>query len=148
MKTILSCCLVTLLAAALPAQQAGQPGAPPAPAFMNKIYGPEFIMSHQGDLALSDDQKQVLRKEIVNAQGSAADLQWRLAEQAEKLGKLFDQPVIDENAVMAQLQEINKWEFGVKQVQLRMLVRIRNALTPKQRATLDSLRVAGVTREN
>jgi len=146
MRTILTCCVVTLFAAALPAQQQGQPGAPPA--FMNKIYGPEFIMMHQGDLSLTDDQKQLIRKEIMNAQGGAADLQWRLAEQAEKLGKLFDQPVIDEKAVMDQLMEISKWEYGVKQVQLRMLIRVRNALTQKQRATLDSLRAAGVTREN
>lgn len=142
MRTALSLCLASLLATSVAAQQP-IPTPAPAPAFMKKIYSPEFIMTHQAQLALTDEQKTTMRKEIANAQGGVADLQWRLAEEAEKLDKLMSQPVIDESAVMAELQEITKWEYGVKQVQLRMLIRMRNALQPRQRAVLDSLRTAG-----
>ena len=82
----------------------------------------------------------MLHDETMKAQATFSELQWRLSDEQVKLARLLAMPLVDEGAVDAQVDKILQLEYGMKKMQLRMLVRIKNALTPAQQAKLDALR--------
>ncbi len=137
-------CSVALLSA----QQPGPPGSPGGPQdpLGGNLFPPELIMQNQQGLGLNDEQKSSMIGEIQRVQGQATAIQWRLQQQVEKLGSLVKQPRVEETHVLAQLDSVLAVEREMKHLQIGMLVRLKNRLTPEQQAYLRE-RMSGAPRE-
>ena len=68
------------------------------------------------------------------------DFQMRMAGEMERLVELLQAPTVDSTAALAQLDRVLMHEHQVKRSHIAMLIRIRNALSPEQRARLDAIR--------
>lgn len=114
-----------------------QPGAH---GFEQYLYPPDLVMRHQRELALEQGQEEAITRYIGELQAHVVELQWRMAGDGERLTDLLRQTVVDEAAVLEQLDRILETEHEVKRTQFTMLIRIRNTLSAEQRATLNGLR--------
>ena len=108
--------------------------------FGKQLYPPELVMSHQQALGLHENQRRSIMQEVQSAQTTFSDVQMRMAGEGEKLGALLKAGTIDEAGVLAQVDRILDLERELKKRQVAMLIRIRNLLTPQQRARLAELR--------
>lgn len=109
------------------------------------LFPPELVMGHQRELALSEDQRAAIKTAIQEAQSRFLDLQWEVQAEARALGDLLAASPVDEAAAVAQAELLMNLETQVKQTQLTLLIRIKNALTAEQHARLAELRRAGGT---
>ena len=112
----------------------------PAHAFEQHLFPPELVMRHQARLRLSESQRNFIVGEITKLQATAVQVQWRVGDEAEKLTELLQRETVAEAEALAQADRMIMNETAVKRAQLSMLIRIRNALTPEQRAMLQELR--------
>jgi Spy/CpxP family protein refolding chaperone len=125
------------------ADDAGPPPgarAQPVDPIGGKLFPPELIMSHQGELRIDDRQRDALVKELERAQAQFPRLQWQLQAATEQLSRLLDTPQIDEGKALAQASEVMKLETEIKKTHLGLLIRLRNLLTDAQRAQLQNIR--------
>jgi len=127
MKLVLAICL-TALAAVLPAEALVPGAAGEGDPFAAYLFPPERVMSHSLELGLDDAQKTAIKNEVQNVQGKFVDLQ--------------EKPV-DETKVLAEVDRILALEKDIKKMQVTLLVRVKNILTPAQQAKLTELQKAG-----
>jgi Spy/CpxP family protein refolding chaperone len=132
--------LATLLLGAGTTLRAQQPGDQD-PIGAN-LFPPELVMQHQREIGLSDDQRSFIMGEIQQAQGRATSLQWQLQREVETMAELLRHDTVDETRTIAQLDRVLAAEREIKRIQLTLVVRIRNRLTPDQRARLTAIRGA------
>jgi len=107
------------------------------------LYPPELVMRHQNRIDLSAEQKGELRKRVIEAQSRFTELQFEFQDAAERLGEMLAAERLDEKQILEQVDRVLDRERIIKQTQMRLMVRIRNLLTPEQRSQLDRLRGAG-----
>jgi Spy/CpxP family protein refolding chaperone len=113
----------------------------PAPTdFSQHLYPPELIMQNQGRLRITESQREAILQEIYKVQATAAQVQWRVSDESEKLNQLLERENVQESEVLAQADRMMTWEIAVKRAQLTMLIRIRNLLTAEQKAMLRDMR--------
>ena len=117
-----------------------QPPAPNDDPIGRQLFPPELVMGHQEELALQEKQRAAIRAEVVKVQTRFIDLQWQLSEDSEKMVNLLRAVPIDEAKVLEQADKVMAVERDVKKMQLSMLVRIKNLLTPEQIARLQEIR--------
>jgi Spy/CpxP family protein refolding chaperone len=115
--------------------EAGPGGGTDDP-FAQYLYPPERVMAHAMDIGLDDAQKTAIRNEVQKVQGKFLDLQFELQGESEKMVRLLQEKTIDEPKVLAEVDRILALEREIKKAQIGLLVRIRNLLTPAQRARL------------
>jgi Spy/CpxP family protein refolding chaperone len=63
-----------------------------------------------------------------------------MQSESEKLVQLLKAPPVDENAVLAQVDQVLNREREIKKAQISLLVRIKNLLTEGQQNKLMELR--------
>jgi Spy/CpxP family protein refolding chaperone len=97
-------------------------------------------MQNQGRLRITESQREAILQEIYKVQATAAQVQWRVSDESEKLNALLERENVSEAQVLEQARQMIMFETAVKQAQLSMLIRVRNLLTLEQRETLKSLR--------
>lgn len=112
----------------------------PAKAFADRLFPPELIMQHQACLKITQAQRNLIVAEINKLQAVAVQMQWNVADEAQKLAELLERETVAEADALAQAERLIGYETGVKRAQLAMLIRIRNTLTPEQRTKLTELR--------
>jgi Spy/CpxP family protein refolding chaperone len=138
--------LVPALARAEPVDPAMEPGGMGGgpgmgrPAFLDAVFPPGLVMRHQADIGLTTAQRDTINKAMSDAQSALTDVQWQAEAEREKLEKLLREPRVDEAAALAQADAVMRAEQRVKLAHLRLLVRIKNALTPEQQEKLQSVR--------
>jgi Spy/CpxP family protein refolding chaperone len=137
MKTGVLCLCMWLSMTAGVARAQQQPGDD---RFGRYFFSPELVMQNEELINVSDDQRADLKKKIRDAQNNFNGLQWQLQDQIEKLISVIKQPHPDEHEVMMRLQRVLDAEGEIKRTQLRLLVRIKNALTSEQQAKLEEVR--------
>jgi len=115
------------------AQQQGDP-------MEGHLFPPELIMKHQQALALTTEQRELVKAEVQNAQKRFSDLQWDMQSETEAMLSLVRNNRIDEQNVMTQLDKVLNIEREIKRTQLTLVIRIKNTLTPDQQARLKELR--------
>jgi len=104
------------------------------------FFAPELVIEHQEATGLNEEQKAYLKAELRQAQLRFTELQWKLQDAMEMLLSLVQQPHMDEQQVLAQLEKVLASEREIKRQQVTLLVRIKNRLTPEQQAKLAEIR--------
>ena len=131
------------LASVAHAQQPGpQPQSDP---IGENLFPPELVMQHQQQIGLTEEQRSFMIVQVGNAQLRATELTWKLQREVETMAALVKQEPIDEEQMLAQLDRVLAAERDIKRLQLTLVARIKNKLTPKQCAQLRELR-AGAPR--
>jgi len=120
--------------------KAGNASVPASGDFSQHLYPPELIMQNQGRLKITEPQREAILQEIYKVQATAAQVQWRVSDESEKLNQLLERENVQESEALAQADRMMNWETAVKRAQLTMLIRIRNLLTTEQKAMLNDLR--------
>lgn len=137
MKRIVVMALI-LFATAAYAQQP-QPDDDP---IGRQLFPPDLIMAQSQRLHLDEKQRAAIKNEVQRAQSKFLDLQWDLREASEAMGEMLQQTPIDEARVLQQADKVMGMEREIKKIQLSMLIRIKNALTPEQIGQLKQIRGA------
>lgn len=132
--------IVLLSVGAVMAQQPPQPDP-----FAGNLFPPEFIMQHQQALGLSEEQKNFVKGELQKAQIRLTELQWGLQEEVEKLAVSVKQDQVDDAVTLNQLDKVLAVEREIKRAHIGLLIRIKNRLTPEQKARLRE--IANKTKE-
>ncbi len=104
--------------------------------FAGNLFPPELIMQNQAGLSLTEQQRTAMMAEIQRTQNQAANVQWRLQANMERLGAIMHQPKIDEGQALVQLDSVLALEREMKRAQITLLVRLKNQLTVEQQAFL------------
>ncbi len=136
MKTLLAFCLAAL--AAIPSA-----AAPDDDPFAAYLFPPDRVMSHSLELSLEDSQKTAIKNEVQKMQSRFVELQFEMQSESEKLVRLLQERPVDETKVLAEVDRILALEKDIKKMQVSLLVRIKNVLTPAQQAKLMELQKAG-----
>jgi Spy/CpxP family protein refolding chaperone len=150
----LALCLLFLTLALYPAaaqpsaEIAGGPGSPGmgglpgpgGPPFLEDVFPPGLVMRYQSEIALTDEQRTAITKQMEDAQKALVTLQWDVARESEKLTKLLQPSRIDEAAALQQADQVMSAEHQLKKEHLALLIRIKNQLTPAQQQQLRKLR--------
>ena len=126
----LAAVIVTLLlgigiAAGAQAQQKGDP-------FKGKLFPPNVILENQAELDLSKEQFTKIRAAVVDVQANVAEHEWDLREAYMKIMAELDKTPVDEDGVLEHIDAALRAENQVKKLQVAMLVRLKNLLTPQQ----------------
>jgi Spy/CpxP family protein refolding chaperone len=145
-RSIVGLALVALALTCRPALAQPKGGAPafvggfPRPLFLEHLYRPELIMRYQGELGLTAEQRTAIAGAIHDAQGRLGPLQWDLDAKSEAVAKLVDADKVDVDKVLAAATQAIDLEGQIKKEHLRLLLTIKNDLTPAQQAKLRNLR--------
>ncbi len=105
-----------------------------------QLYPAALVLDHQAALALDDAQVQAIRGELQSAQRELVDLEVALRREREALAGALSGERVDEAGAMEIAARLVEREGAIKLLHLRLLVRIKNQLTPVQRRRLDELR--------
>jgi len=130
-------CFVSVII--LIAAQSGRAQQPQDPLGDN-LFPPELVMQHQEEIGLTEAQKNVLKTESRKAALRFTELQWQLADAGEKLAGLVKQPRVDEQQAIAALDQILDVEREIKRLQISLVIRTKNTLTPEQQAKLQDIK--------
>jgi TonB-dependent SusC/RagA subfamily outer membrane receptor len=108
--------------------------------FAVHLFPPDLIMANQREIGLQDRQREAIVSELQQSQATFVELQWKLSSESEQLEALLQASPVNEQAALAQIDRVLAAEREIKRVQVGMLIRIRNTLTPQQQAKLTELR--------
>jgi len=104
------------------------------------LFQPELIMEYNNQLDLSEQQQDLLKTELKNAQASIFDLKWQLNEESKILKDILQATPIDEDLMLAQSDKVMQLEQQIKRVHLTLLARLKNMLSAEQVQRLRELR--------
>ncbi len=113
---------------------------PPDHPMWNHLFPPELVMSNQKAVGLTPQQQESIQAELKKAQARFFDLMWRLHAEGETMDLLLRQESVNEEQALEQLDKLMKIENEIKRTHFPLLVRIKNILTPEQRAQLDTIK--------
>ena len=119
------------------------PPAPPADPFGGALFPPELIMQNQRAIGLDTEQRDAIRGHIRTIQPQFTELQWEMQDAAEAMRSLLEEPQVDEEEVLGQLNHILDVERRVKRLQFQLMIRIKNTLTAEQQQQLRAIRKGG-----
>ena len=94
---------------------------------------PEIVLAHRDKLQLSDQQTKDIELAIQAFESESQALQNQVEVSTNRLAELLAADKIDEQAALAQQRNVLAAEQRVKQLQLKLTVRLRNSLTADQR---------------
>ena len=104
------------------------------------VYSPEFIMENRRVISLSDRQRDQMVADLQHLQSLLLSKQTQMEDaRAALIAAMQNQPA-DQSRVLAALDQVLDIERDVKRLQMQALLRLRDALTPAQRAQLNQLR--------
>ena len=108
--------------------------------FAKAVFAPELVMRHQGEIGLSEDQKQSLIAELQATQSDLVPVQLEISEAGESLAHMLRPATVDEAEALAAAQRVMQLETQIKLIHLRLVVRIKNLLTVEQQEALRRIR--------
>jgi len=123
-----SCALVLLCATADPSRsQSADPLA-------ENAFPPELLLFYQSEIGLSDDVRNDLIKDVQKLSQKISDLDGTRKKEADALSDLLKADNVNEQAALAQLDNLLDREREIKRSQLSLVIGIKNKLTPEQQA--------------
>jgi hypothetical protein len=105
----------------------------------NFNFAPETVLNNRAALDLSEPQNELINREVRRARARFFDFQTRFTIDTERLDSLLTGSTVDEDAVLDALDRLLEVEHELKGTQLRLAIRIRNALTASQLRVLEAL---------
>ena len=132
--------IVACSCAALAQKPSGDP-------FGENLFPPELVMAHQQEIGLSEEQREYLKAESLKAQRRFVELQWQLMDDSEKLAALVKQEHVDEQQTLVAVDKVLDVEREIKKLQIQLVVRIKNKLTPDQQARLMEIKRASAPKQ-
>lgn len=129
-------CMVTLIAPPLTvvAQEQADP-------FDGRLLPVELIMTHRTEIGLTTAQNKRIGELVVAVQQAVAGYQWEMQSAYFELIEVLDQADIDETRAIALVRKAVETENEIKLEQMRLLIRLRNLLTPEQVTLLQARRL-------
>jgi len=106
----------------------------------SRLFPPELIMKHQGELGIDERQREAIVAEVQRIQAQLVPMQWQMQGATEQLASLLAAQRVDEGKVLAQADKVMALEREFKRAHLSLLIRVRNLLSDAQRARLAELR--------
>jgi hypothetical protein len=100
--------------------------------FKGKLFAPNIILEHQDELGLTKEQFTAIKTAVVEVQANIAEHEWDLREAYMQTLASLDESPIDEEKVLKSVEKALLAENQVKQLQVRMLIRLRMLLTDEQ----------------
>lgn len=94
---------------------------------------PDFIASVKDELELTPDQQAKMTEQVQTARPQAEPLERAVKEEQKALNQLLQDSLATADAASAQLAKLIAAEAALKQLQLRVLIGLRDVLTPDQR---------------
>jgi Spy/CpxP family protein refolding chaperone len=104
------------------------------------VYSPEFIFANRRVIVLTDRQRDQMVVDMQGLQRRLISEQEQMQDAREALIATLRAEPANEARVLAALDTVLNIERDVKRLQLQALVRLRDSLTPTQRARLNELR--------
>jgi len=104
------------------------------------VYSPEFIFANRRVIVLTDRQRDQMVVDMQGLQRRLISEQEQMQDAREALIAALRAEPANEARVLAALDTVLNIERDVKRLQLQALVRLRDSLTPTQRARLNELR--------
>jgi Spy/CpxP family protein refolding chaperone len=132
--------LVLFVLATFGAAAWGQDSHPADDPIAQNLFPPELVMKYRQEINLDENQSKAIKEAIQKAQAKFLDMQWDMQSETEKLVQLLKARPVDENAVLAQVDQVLNREREIKKTQISLLVRIKNQLTEAQQNKLMELR--------
>ncbi|MBS0385430.1 MAG: periplasmic heavy metal sensor [Proteobacteria bacterium] len=106
------------------------------------VYSPEFIFANRRAIGLTDRQRDQMVLDLQGLQRRLISEQEQMQDAREALIAALRVEPANEARVLTALDAVLNIERDVKRLQLQALVRLRDSLTPAQRARLNDLRGA------
>jgi Spy/CpxP family protein refolding chaperone len=104
------------------------------------LFPPELVMKYRQEIGLDESHSKAIKEAVQKTQAKFLDMQWDMQAETEKLVQLLKARPVDENAVLAQVDQVLDREREIKKTQISLLVRIKNLLTEAQQNKLTELR--------
>ncbi len=123
-----------------PQQNEQRQPPPPQDPLGDSIFPPDLIMSHQRELALTDEQKAFMRGEIQRTTTRFNELQWQLQDAMESLHQIMKANTVNEQLALQQLDKVLESEREIKRMHMELAIRLKNRLTPDQQNKLQTMR--------
>jgi len=108
--------------------------------FRRELFPPELVMRHQEEIALNEEQKATLVREMQELHSDLVPLQFEMSEAAGKLGDALAAPRVDEKKAADLADRLMSLESSIKRRHLTLMIRIKNTLTAEQQDRLRALR--------
>lgn len=108
--------------------------------FAEIFFDPELVMQNRDQIGLTDAQWDEISNELRELQRSAVDYEWDMADAAQDLMSVARSDRVDEAAAIEAARRIFAVENEIKVIQMLMVIRIKNVLTPQQQAALRNIR--------
>lgn len=105
----------------------------------DEVFSVESVMANQHALGITPEQKAAILKELDQSQVEFNRLEWELHGEKEKLATSLSPEKVDEVAALEAGQRVTDAEGKLKLAHLRLLVRVKNQLTPNQQSQLRHL---------
>ncbi|MFQ5650846.1 MAG: Spy/CpxP family protein refolding chaperone [bacterium] len=103
-------------------------------------FEPELVMQNQRAIALTEQQRTSIKKEIQVAQAKFTELEWDLQSEMESFISLLRKERVDERRALDVLKKVLALESEIKQTHLVLAIRLKNLLTAEQQEKLRKLR--------
>ena len=135
-KTRLMSALLVVAAVIAPMSASGEEADP----FDGRLLPLELIMANRGEIGLTREQSERIGELVVSVQQAVAGRRWEMQSAYFDLLETLDEEQIDEERALALAKQAVDTENAIKLEQMRLLIRLRNLLTPEQVATLRARR--------
>ncbi|MEL6280439.1 MAG: periplasmic heavy metal sensor [Pseudomonadota bacterium] len=108
--------------------------------FAEFLFEPELVLEHSAELGLTDAQRDALIDRVVDIQAEVTRMELKAARDHGELMRLLQEEPMDADAILPLVDNLLTVESETKRKYVRLLIEIRNELTPEQRAQLDAIR--------
>jgi len=119
------------------AQGPHKPHASPLDA---ELFPPQLVKQHRQEIGLTDEQSRSILEIVKEGQGGMLEARWELVPELEKLRQILAEPKVNADEAQAQLARVIEKENLLKELQLMLMIRVKNELTPEQQQKLRGLR--------
>lgn len=104
--------------------------------FQGSLFSADLVMKNRDKISLSDQQADKIKAIHSKNAGEFSTLKWDLDAESEKLKKMLQEPKINSDAAIKQMDKVLNLENQLKKKQFSNLLAIRAELTEDQAKTL------------
>ena len=108
--------------------------------FDGRLLPLELVMAHRNEIGLTKAQRKEIGELVVAVQQAVAGKRWEMQTAYFELMEVLDAAEIDEDKAVALARQAVDTENEIKLEQMRLLIRLRNLLTPEQVTALRAKR--------